>query len=171
MNDWHYELALRQELEVTLEQQVAGWALEELDLFKEEVPIGAGPEGEAAGLAPYQFTQLLTVAEESASVPAVVNYLRYQIARSKPGEGWQWRDVGHQIVTLLEDAVRIEARSAANRAAARVQGRGAMATEGEQRQAWIQLTRLFLGVLRRRFVQRANDREYARRSGEKGGPP
>ena len=170
MNDWHYELALRRELEVT-EERLAGWVLEELDLFKEEVPIGAGPEGEAAGLAPHQLTQLLTVAEESASVPAVVNYLRYQIARSKPGEGWRWQDIGHQIVALLGDAVRGEARSAANRAAERVRGRGAMATENEQRQAWVQLTRLFLGVLRRRFVQRVNDMEYTERSGEKGGTP
>jgi hypothetical protein len=33
----------------------------------------------------------------------------------------------------------------------------------------VQLTRLFLGVLRRRFVQRVNDLKYAGRYGGKGG--
>jgi hypothetical protein len=164
MTDWHYDLALNQELEVA-EEILASWVLEEIDGFKEEVPIGEGPEQKGADLAPHQFAQLLTVAEENASVPALVNYVRYQIARAEQGRGWHWQNIGQRIVRLMQEPVRGEAKNAASRAAERIRGRGAVATKGEKRQAWVRLSRLFVGLLRRRFVQRSNDLAHQQSAG------
>jgi hypothetical protein len=158
MIDWHYDLALHQELDIA-EERVTGWVLEEIEPFSETVPLGQGPEQESASLAPHQFTQLLTVAQENASVPALVNYLRYQIARSSEHQGWRWEDVGRQIIALLKGPVRSTAESAANAAAERVRGKGTVATDEEQRIAWAQLSRRFLGVIRWRFIQRLNDHQ------------
>jgi len=164
MTDWHYDLALNQELEVA-EEILASWVLEEIDGFKEEVPIGEGPEQERADLAPHQFAQLLTFAEENTSVPATINYVRYQIARVDRGKGWQWQNIGQRIVRLLQEPVRGEAENAAERAAERIRGWGAVATKEEKRQAWVRLSRLFVGLLRRRFVQRSNDLAYQQSAG------
>jgi len=159
MSDWRYELALKQELEIA-EEVVTGWILEELDLFKTSLAVGKGPERQEANLAPHQLTQLVTVAEESESVPAVVNYLRYQIARSEEGKGWQYANVGTRIVAELQGALRKEAENAAQQAVAQVRGESVAATKEEQRQAWIELTRRFLAALRRCFVRRVSDLAY-----------
>ena len=156
MTDWHYDLALQQELD-SAEDRITGWVLEDLAPFHEETPLGQGPEQPQADLSPHQFTQVLTVAQENASVPALINYLRYQIARSKPGQGWQWENIGADLVSLLKEPVRTTAESAANAAAERVRGSGAVATSDEQHRAWVHVSRRFLGVLRWRYIQRAND--------------
>ena len=158
MSDWHYELALRQELELA-EEIVTGWILEQLDQFKMSHPIGEGPEQSDADLLPHQFTQLMAVAQESESVPAVINYLRYQIARSKKGKGWQYAEVGQQIVAELEGTIRTEAGNAAQRAVERVRGTSATATQEEERRAWVELTQRFLAALRRCFIWRRRDYE------------
>lgn len=167
MSDWRYELALKQQLDVA-EEVVTGWILEELDLFKTSLAVGEGLERQEAGLAPHQFTQLVMVAEESESVLAVVNYLRYQIARSEERKGWQYADVGRRIVAKLEGALRKEAKNAAQQAVAQVRGESVTATEEEQRRAWIELTRRFLAALRRCFVRRVNDLAYHEHRKEAG---
>jgi len=162
MSDWHYTLALRQELERS-EDTITGWILEDLNLFKMELPLGAGPEQKEAELLPHQFTQLAAAAEETESTPALINYLRYQIARSKAGQGWRFADVGVQIIAELEGNIRRNAHTAAGQAVERVRGKTAEATEEEKRQAWITLSRLFLAALRRAFIWRRN--EYEREVG------
>ena len=166
MSDWHFDLALQQELDAALER-ITGWVLEALKPFHSAIPLGEGPEGERTGLSPHQFTMLVAAAEDTQSVPAVVNHLRYQISRSKPGEGWRWQDLGDRIVEWLEEEVRQEATNAAHRAAERVRGEGA--TEEEIRRAWVTLSTLFLATLRRRFVQRRLDLEGARSPSGTGG--
>ena len=158
MSNWHYALALKQELE-RAEETITGWILEDLGLFKMELPLGAGTERKEADLSPHQFTQLVAAAEETESVPALINYLRYQIARSKESQGWRYADVGRQIIAELEGNVRTNAHSAAGRAVERVRGRSAEATEEEKRQAWVELSRRFLAALRRAFIWRHNEYE------------
>jgi hypothetical protein len=164
MNDQYFDVALEQELDVA-EEKIISWVLEgeqpDLALFSEVVAIGLGPEAPETHLLPHQFTQLMTVARDSASVAVVVNYLRYQIGRA-PGEnvGWRWHHIGEQIVALLKHQIRDQAHSAAQRAAERVRGPGVGAREDELRWAWVQLTRRFLAMLRRRFVQRIRDLGY-----------
>ncbi len=158
MSDWHYTLALEQEIEQS-EETITGWILEDLPLFKMELPLGDGLEHRDANLSPHQFTQLVTAAEETESVPALINYLRYQIARSQKGKGWQYADVGAQIIAELEGNVRTNAHNAAGRAVKRVRGRSAEATEEEKRQAWVALSRRFLAALRRAFIWRRNEYE------------
>jgi hypothetical protein len=158
MSDWHYTLALKQEMERS-EEIITGWILEDLSLFKMELPPGAGPEQLEADLLPHQFTQLVAAAEETESVPAVINYLRYQIARSKEGQGWRYADVGAQIVAELEGNVRTNAHSSAQRAVERVRGTSTVATEEEERQAWVELSRRFLSTLRRCFAWRRQEHD------------
>lgn len=158
MSDWHYTLALKQEMERS-EETITGWILEDLGLFKMELPLGAGPEQQEADLSPHQLTQLVAAAEETESVPAVINYLRYQIARSKEGQGWRYANVGSQIVAELEGNVRTNAHNAAHRAVERVRGTSAAATDEEKRQAWVELSRRFLAALRRCFTWRRNEHE------------
>jgi hypothetical protein len=164
MSEWYFDVTLQRELDVA-EEQVTSWVLEGrqegLTLFGEKTPLGSGPEAPSADLSPHQFMQLVTVARESASVPVVVNYLRYQIGRAG-GEnvGWRWRNVGGQVVKLLEKQIREQAHNAAQRAAERVRGPGVGASEEELRRAWIQLACRFLAILRRRFVQRFRDLAY-----------
>ena len=158
MSDWHYTLALKQEMEQSKET-ITGWILEDLPLFKMELPLGKGPEQQEADLSPHQFTQLAAAAEEIESVPALINYLRYQIARSKEGRGWRYADVGQQIIAELEGNVRTNAHNAAGRAVERVRGAAATATEEERRLAWVELSRRFLTVLRRCFIWRRNEYE------------
>ncbi|MGC9395664.1 MAG: hypothetical protein ACP5J4_12500 [Anaerolineae bacterium] len=158
MSDWHYALALEQEIEQS-EETITGWILEDLPLFKVELPLGEGPERQEAGLSPHQFTQLVVAAGETESVPAVINYLRYQIARSKKGAGWRYANVGEWIIAELEGNVRTNAHNAAGRAASRVQGKSIAATEEEKRQAWVALSRRFLAALRRTFIWRLNEYE------------
>lgn len=160
MSDWHYTLALKQEMEQS-EETITGWILEDLALFKMELPLGAGLEQQDADLSPHQFTQLVTAAEETESVPAVINYLRYQIARSKEGQGWRYANVGAQVIAELEGNVRTNAHNAAQRAVERVRGTLAAATEEEKRQAWVELSRRFLAALRRCFTWR--HKEYERK--------
>jgi len=163
MSDWRYELALKRELEVA-EEVITGWILEELDQFKTSRAVGDGPERQEADLSPHQFTQLVAVAEESESVPAVINYLRYQIARSEERKGWRYADVGAGIIAELEGLLRKEADNVAQRAVAWVRGEAAAATEEEKRQAWVELSRLFLTALRRCFIWRRNEYERERAS-------
>ncbi len=158
MSDWHYTLALKQEMERS-EEIVTGWILEDLGLFKLELLLGAGPEQKEADLLPHQFTQLVAAAEETESVPAVINYLRYQIARSKKGQGWRYANVGAQIIAELEGNVRTNAHNAAQHAVERVRGASAAATDEEKRQAWVELSRLFLSALRRCFAWRRYEYE------------
>ena len=164
MNDTGYfELALQQEL-AAAEEVVTGWILEgqkeELALFREDLKIGEGPENEVTKLTPHQFAQLSAIAEDSDSVPVVINYLRYQIGRAKPDEGWRWHGIGECLVTLLTKDVREQAYMAASRAAGRVRGRGVGTSKEEKRQAWVALTCRFLAALYRRFTQRAKDLDY-----------
>ena len=158
MSDWHYALALKQEMERS-EETITGWILEDLPLFKLELPPGEGPERKEADLLPHQFTQLAAAAEETESVPALINYLRYQIARSQKGKGWRYADVGRQIIAELEGNVRTNAHNVARRAVERVRGKSATATEEEKRQAWVELSRRFLAALRRAFIWRRNEYE------------
>ncbi|HET91571.1 MAG TPA: hypothetical protein ENN99_12665 [Chloroflexi bacterium] len=158
MSDWHYTLALKREMERD-EETITGWILEDLGLFKMELPLGAGPEQQEADLSPHQFTQLVAAAEETESVPALINYLRYQIARSKKGQGWQYANVGAQIIAELEGNVRANAHNAAQCAAERVRGASAVATDEEERRAWVELSRRFLAALRRCFAWRLKEHE------------
>jgi len=169
MNDHFFGVALEQELDVA-EEEITAWVLEEhrkdFPLFGDAVAIGSGPETPEAQLSPHQFTQLVTAAKEIASVPAVISYLRYQIARA-PGQevGWRWHDVGEQIVALLAHPIRGRAARAAQRAAERTRGSGVRASDEELRQAWVELTCRFLALLRRRFMQRVRDLSYQRGEG------
>ena len=106
-------------------------------------------------------TMPLTVAQDGASVPVVINYLRYQIGRA-PGNdvGWRWQGIGEHLISLLEKVVRTQAHHAAERAVGRIRGPGTSASQEELRKAWIQLTRRFLALLRCRFVQRVRDLRY-----------
>ena len=88
MSNWHYALALKQELE-RAEETITGWILEDLGLFKMELPLGAGTERKEADLSPHQFTQLVAAAEETESVPALINYLRYR-RRARAGGTPTW---------------------------------------------------------------------------------
>ncbi len=162
MSDWHYELALKRELEVA-EEVVTASILEELDQFKISRAIGEGAEQQDADLSPHQFTQLVAVAKETHSVPAIINYLRYQIARSGKEKGWRYAGVGAQIIAQLEGAVRTKANNAAQCAVERVRGASATATKQEEQRAWVELTRRFLASLRRCFVQRHNDLAHRER--------
>lgn len=159
MKDWHFDLALQQELD-TLEETFTAWVLESFKTMDTEVTLGDGPEKKEAGLSPHQFTQLLQVAQESDSTPVVVNYLRYQIGRSDKESGWRWQTIGEYIINRLQDDVCRAAHQAADRAAERVGARGGVATPAQRRAAWIAATRLFLAVLRRRFMQRERDFAY-----------
>jgi hypothetical protein len=158
MSDWHYTLALKQEMERS-EEAITGWILEDLGLFKMELALGAGPEKQEADLLLHQFTQLAAAAEETESVLALINYLRYQIARSKEGQGWRYAEVGAQIVAELEGNVRTNAHNAARLAVERVRGASAAATEEEERQAWVELSRRFLAALRCCFAWRRQEYE------------
>jgi hypothetical protein len=154
MMDWHYELALQQTLE-RAEEAIAAYLMSRLDHLDTDTRVGEGME--ASGLTPAQFSQLSAVAMESDAVPVVVNYLRYQIGRSKPREAWRWNGVGMAVVSVLENEMQELARQTANRAASRVAGRRDTATPLQLNRAWIAVVRRFLALLSRRFEQRYRD--------------
>ena len=154
MIDWHYELALQQELE-RAEEQMAAYLTARWDPFKESTPLKEGVE--MSGLTPSQFSQLSTLARESEAVPVVINYLRYQIGRSDKGKAWRWNDVGMTLVSTLEREMRTLAQQTASRAAERIGAGRAEATPAQLQAAWIAVAQRFLALLARRFEQRYRD--------------
>jgi len=159
MTDWQYAFALEQELEAA-EELLAARVLDELPEFKLTLEIGAGIEQEAVGLTAHQFSQLLQVAQQSESVAVVINYLRYQIGRSKSpdNQGWRYAEVGQILIQHLNDLQRM-ARNVAQKAVERTQGRTVAATPEQRDQAWIALARLFLAMVWRSYMLRDNEQK------------
>lgn len=158
MTDWQYALALEQELEAA-EEKLAAWVLDEVSAFKLTLAIGAGVEKEEAALTAHQFSQLLEVAEQSEAVEVVVNYLRYQIARSQQQQGWRYADVGQDLIGYLEGPVQRMAGNVAQKAVERTQGRTMEATAAQRERAWIALSRLFLAMIWRSYMLRDNEQK------------
>ena len=156
MTNWQYALALEQEL-AAAEEKLAAWVLDELAKFKLTLEIGEGIEQEAAGLTAHQFSQLLQVAEQSESVAVVINYLRYQIARSQPDQGWRYAEVGQDLIHYLNHPLQRMARNVAQKAIERTRGQTFAATPEQHERAWIALTRLFLAMVRRSYMLRDNE--------------
>jgi len=97
---------------------------------------------------------VVAVAQDTGSVEVVKNYIRYQVGRDTRNETWRWRvggakSFGERLVDALDGLH------------GRAQAIVSAAWEGEEEppagevgRAWIQLTRSYLGHLKRYFVYR-----------------
>jgi len=112
--------------------------------------------GTKSGLQKSQITNVVAVAAEAPCVEVITNFLRYQIGRSRPKETWQYRGFGLQVIKDIEDEegpVTQAARRVAKVVAERLRKAEHEADEKELcRDAYLELTRLYLGYLSRCFV-------------------
>jgi len=111
---------------------------------------------ETSGMEESQLRNVLNVAQDSQSVPVVVNFIRYQIGRTRVGEQWQHNGFGLQVIDDIEGTVT----EAAQRAVSSViewlarEGQAVDETTHEEIQttAHRQLMTDYLGFLNRAFV-------------------
>lgn len=108
---------------------------------------------EGAGMDKNQIRNVLNVAEESHSVEVVTNFVRYQIGRSVGGRQWQYNGFGLQVIADIEEGIVAEqARQAGDNAATRIVELGGTAdAEALCNEAYVALTRYYLGYLNRAF--------------------
>ncbi len=101
-----------------------------------------------------QIQNLLAVAHETNSVEVVKNYIRYQIGRDGGSGSWRRRvgtgpTFGDQIIAEL-DRLKSIAQSIVPQSA-----QGETLVDG----AWMKLTRLYLGYLRRYFYYKKREQQ------------
>jgi hypothetical protein len=108
------------------------------------------PNGGRSEMKENQIRNVLNVAEESKSVEVVTNFIRYQIGRSSSNQQWQYNGFGLQVIKDIEEGEVPVAADRAAKAAAEVIGEGAD-KEALCREAYLELTRYYLGYLNRAF--------------------
>ena len=99
---------------------------------------------ETSGMEENQLRNVLDVAQESQSVPVVVNFVRYQIGRARTGEHWQYNGFGLQVIDDIEKTVA--------EAAQRVATVGGTTNKHIQAAAHVRLMIDYLGFLNRAFI-------------------
>lgn len=108
------------------------------------------PSGEKQSLQENQIRNVINVAGESESIAVVTNFIRYQIGRSSQGQGWQYNGFGLRVIEDIEAGVVAKAaRDAATKAAGKIEGAD---EDSLYHQAYLELTRHYLGYLNRAFV-------------------
>jgi hypothetical protein len=100
--------------------------------------------GKQSDMRESQIRNVLSVAVETPSVEVIKNFIRYQMGRSSAGKTWLYNSFGQQVVADIEGPVS----DAAVRAAKAVGGPDEQAL---RREAYLRLTRLYLGYLNRCF--------------------
>jgi len=96
-----------------------------------------------------QLRNLLNVAVESRSREVVINFIRYQIARSGSAWGTGPGDFGHKVI----DDIQSKVKTCTEQAVKYVQDRvgSSAAVESLHDEAYIRLIQLYLGYLQRAF--------------------
>lgn len=103
-----------------------------------------------------QLRNVVNVAGSVKSIQALLNFIRYQIAReSQRDRGWRTpggvRDFGHQIIADIEGSVQEAAKRAANLTADQL-GLGIEAQTALRERAYHLLAKQYLGYLNRAFT-------------------
>lgn len=107
-----------------------------------------------------QLRNLLNVAVESRSVEVVINFIRYQIARSGAAWGQNKDDFGHTVISDLRATIAPMAKEVTEKVlqeiARTATGDGGMAVDQAelQRRATITMMQRYLGYLNRAFTAR-----------------
>ncbi len=96
-----------------------------------------------------QLRNLLNVAIESRSVEVVINFIRYQIARSGSAWGTGPKDFGHQVITDIRHTVKTYAEQAVQYVTKNI--KAAATDEALHAEAYVRLMQLYLGYLQRAF--------------------
>ncbi len=104
-----------------------------------------------------QMRNLLNVAIESRSVEVVINFIRYQIARSGNAWGTGPKDFGHQVIADIRHKVKSYAERAVQYVAEEI--KTAATDETLHVEAYVRLMQLYLGYLQRAFY-------YAKKTGD-----
>jgi hypothetical protein len=108
------------------------------------------PDGGGSGMKENQIRNVLNVAEEGRSVEVVTNFIRYQIGRSSKGQQWQYKGFGLRVIEDIETGIVAQAADRAAEQAAQ-----AISEEVDKaalrREAYLELTRYYLGYLNRAF--------------------
>lgn len=99
-----------------------------------------------------QLRNVVNVAGNTASIEALLNFIRYQIAREK---AWQiksagGRDFGHQVIADIQTDVRAAAQRAAQEVRSEI-GETAPTEDMLFGEAYLRLTEQYLGYLNRAF--------------------
>lgn len=110
-----------------------------------------------------QFRNLLNVATETQSVDVVTNFIRYQIGRLPDEWGTQEAQFGPTLIRNIEAGAVRQAAVEVRKTLEKEKDLDAASLQEAFLQAYIQLTRLYLGYANRAFY-------YARRREEKDGP-
>jgi len=110
-------------------------------------------EREQSDMRENQIRNVLNVAQESHGVEVVTNFIRYQIGRSSGGRQWQYNGFGLQIVQDIEQGVVAEcAKAVGKQAATHIGDLGGEAdAQSLCDEAYVELTRYYLGYLNRAF--------------------
>lgn len=104
-----------------------------------------------------QLRNLLNVAVESRSLEVVINFIRYQIARSGSAWGTGPGDFGHKVIADLRGPIKASAEKAV--AYVRERGGDTSAITSLHVMAYVRLMQLYLGYLQRAFY-------YGKKTGE-----
>ena len=157
---------------------------ESLDQWLDRVVLAAEKtilllEG-SSGMRTNQLRNVINVANESHSVPVVVNFIRYQLGRMPQGKPWQYNGFGLQVVRDIERTLRDVADKAVEEAFHQAADAGLTLDETDRadmvQQVHRQMVPLYLGYLGRAFafVDKTGNWAHLRQaiseaSGRKGG--
>jgi hypothetical protein len=96
-----------------------------------------------------QLRNLLNVAMESRSTEVVINFIRYQIARSENAWGIRSDDFGHTVIADIRGPIQELAKAA-------------VAHEANKGDAFIRVMQLYLGYLTRAFYYGKKTGDFAK---------
>lgn len=89
----------------------------------------------------HQLQNLLATAQDTSSVEIVKNFIRYQMGRDNRGDSWRKNQFGDLVIDALDD-LQMMAQTIVG---------DCNGSESDIDWAWMALTRLYLGNLRRYF--------------------
>ncbi len=120
-----------------------------------------GP-GKVSEMRENQIRNVLSVAVETPSVEVTTNFIRYQMGRSSPGKTWLYNGFGQRVIADIEGPIGEAAERVAN--AAGVPDEKVVIPD-----AYLALTRLYLGYLNRCFYYGDKTGKWDELYSEKGG--
>ena len=114
-------------------------------------------------LIPAQMSNLVGVAGDTRSVQVVISYIQYQVGRdSKNRKSWAWHGFGETLVKEL-NGLQERAKGIVGSVGKEVQAPlQSDAFKAEVDRVWMELTRHYLGHLRRYFMYRKPERGGSR---------
>jgi hypothetical protein len=103
-----------------------------------------------------QFRNVMAVANSAPHTAIVTSFIRYQMGRRETQRAWKETGLGDRLINLIDSSMAELAKAAVGKSGF-----------GDPSEVQMQLTRLLLGFMNRRYVYEYDQRRSAARKGGK----